>query len=202
MTKLNKSKLEAYLKKKILPDLEKGRPNWDKPHTLEVVAYIKRIIKNTPNLKVDKAVLIIAAYAHDWGYVGLFDQNQPADFENVKNAKPKHMVIGAKKLSKLLADKFFSFLTKAQKQRCVHLVAIHDQPAKLKAIDELVLMEADMLSGLNVKSVKPTFDFASNKKFIHEVKTLRIPKFINQYSKKEAKKLIRERLNYYKKRLK
>lgn len=196
----NRTKLEDYLKKKICPGLEKGRPNFDKPHTLEVVTYIKRIIKNTPNIKVDKDVLMIAAYAHDWGYSGLFKNGKALNFEDVNNAKEQHMVLGVKKLSKLLNDKFFSFLTQEQKQRCIHLVAIHDKIDKIKDIDEIVLMEADMLSGLDVHSVKPTFDFDSNKKFIHAVKTTRIPKFVTQYSKNEAKKLIQARINFYKKR--
>ena len=174
--KPTKKELEDYLKKKILSDLEKGRPNFDKPHTLEVVAYVKRILKYAPSIKVDKDVLIIAAYAHDWGYSGLFKNNKPLDFKDVSNAKKQHMILGAEKLSRLLKDDFFSFLTKEQKQRCVDLVAIHDKINKLKDIDELILMEADMLSGLDVKSVKPTFDFDSNKKYLHLVETKRIPK--------------------------
>jgi len=200
--KSNKTKLEAYLEKKICPDLEKGRPNFDKPHTIEVVAYIKRIIKYTPNIKIDKDVLIIAAYAHDWGYSGLFKNGKTLSFEDVKNAKKQHMILGAERLSGLLNNKFFSFLTQEQKQRCIHLVAIHDKIDEIKDIDEIVLMEADILSGLDVNSVKPTFDFESNQKFIHAVKTTRIPKFVNQYSKNEAKKLIKARINFYKEKQK
>ena len=201
-SKSNNIKLEEYLKKKICPDLEKGRPNWDKPHTLEVVEYIKKILKNTPNLNVNKDVLIIAAFAHDWGYSGLFVSGKPATFETVNNAKVDHMKLGAAKLAKLLEDKFFSFLTKEQKRRCIHLVAIHDQVDKLKDIDEVTLMEADMLSGLDINSVKPTFDFESNQKFIREVKTKRIPRFINKYSKEKVKELIQTRINFYKKKQK
>lgn len=201
-SKPNKTKLEGYLKKKIFPDLTKGRPNFDKPHTIEVVSYIKRIIKHTPNIKVDRNVLVIAAYAHDWGYSGLFKNNKLASFEEVNNVKKQHMILGAKKLSKLLNDRFFSFLTKEQKQRCIHLVAIHDKVDELKDLDEIVLMEADILSGLDVSSVKPTFDFESNQKFIQAVKIKRIPKFINQYSKNKAKRLIQARINFYKKKQK
>ncbi|MFA5021576.1 MAG: HD domain-containing protein [Patescibacteria group bacterium] len=198
-TKSHLVKLEAYLKKKILPDLKKGRPFWDKPRTVEVVAYVKRIIKHCPELKLDQDVLIIAAYAHDWGYSGLFKVKEVLNYEEVKDAKTQHMIIGAKKTRKLLKDKFFNFLTVKQKQRCIHLVAIHDKVAELKDVDEIVLMEADMLSGLDANSVKPTFDAKSNKKFINEVKTKRLPKFITGYSLKEAKKLIKVRMAYYRK---
>ncbi|MFA6322276.1 MAG: HD domain-containing protein [Candidatus Buchananbacteria bacterium] len=196
----NLTKLEAFLKKKIYPDLQKGRPNWDKPHTAGVVAYLKRIIKYSPDIKVDKTVLIIAAYAHDWGYAGLFINGQPTDYQTVQNAKDQHMVIGAKKLSALLNDKFFSFLTEQQKQRCIHLVKVHDKIDQLKDIDEIVLMEADILSGLDIKTVTPTFDFESNKKFIQEVEISRMPKFLNQYSRDKAKQLIPQRMAWYQKK--
>ena len=73
---MNTDKLDQFLQEQIFPDLEKGRPT-DKPHTLDVVNKIKDIIANTPELKLDTEVLIIAAYAHDWGYTNLFDNNKP-----------------------------------------------------------------------------------------------------------------------------
>jgi len=58
-------KIEEYLKEKILPDLEKSRGGFDAIHTLEIVEWIKKIIDHNPELKLDREVLIIAAYAHD-----------------------------------------------------------------------------------------------------------------------------------------
>jgi hypothetical protein len=185
------------LKERILPDLEKSRGGFDKIHTLEVVDWLKQIIEHNPDLKLGKEVLLIAAYAHDWGYSDIFKEGETMQFEKVENAKTLHMKLGAKKLEELLKDDFFSFLTDKQKERSIHLVAVHDKKFELKDVDELVLMEADMLSSLDVSSEKPVFDAESNEKFMEAMLTTRIPKFITDFSKKEAKRLVKARGDYF-----
>jgi hypothetical protein len=101
--------LEEYLKERILPDLEKSRGGFDKIHTLEVVTWLKQIIDHNPKLKLDETVLIIAAYAHDWGYADIFRDGQVINFEIIENAKKLHMELGAKKIEKLLEDVFSLF---------------------------------------------------------------------------------------------
>ena len=196
--KTDSNNLEEYLKEKILPDLEKSRGGFDKIHTLEVVNWLKKIIKHNPKLKLDETVLLITAYAHDWGYSEIFKEGEIMNFAKVENAKPLHMELGAKKIEKLLKDDFFSFLTNQQKERCVHLVAVHDKKFELKNVDELILMEADMLSSLQISPGKPIYDAESNKKLMEAILSTRIPKFITNFSKKEAKKLILIREDYYK----
>ncbi|KKQ68625.1 MAG: hypothetical protein A2626_03005 [Candidatus Nealsonbacteria bacterium RIFCSPHIGHO2_01_FULL_38_55] len=194
----NLDKLEEYLKEKILPDLEKSRGGFDMIHTLEVVDWLKQIIKQNPDLNLDETVLLIAAYAHDWGYSEIFTERQVMNFELVENAKSLHMELGAKKVEKLLKDDFFSFLSDKQKIRCIHLVAAHDKKFEIKDTDELALMEADMLSGLDINNNKPIYDAESNKKFMEAIITTRIPKFITKFSKDEVQKLIQKREEYYK----
>ncbi|MBU0570065.1 HD domain-containing protein [Patescibacteria group bacterium] len=191
---------EKFLQEKILPDLEKGRPDFDKPHTIAVVDKVKEIIKNSPQFEVDPIVLLIAAYAHDWGYCGLFRDGQALQLEDVAQAKTAHMQLGAEKLSKLLQNKIFSFLTKNQKERCVHLVSVHDKLSELKERDELILMEADTLGGLDTNYIKPTYNAESNRKFIEVVKKQRAPKFITNYGKRELPKLIQMRMDFYEKK--
>ncbi|HUW21155.1 MAG TPA: class I SAM-dependent methyltransferase [Candidatus Bathyarchaeia archaeon] len=191
-------RVEEYLQAKILPELEKSRPNFDRPHTLAVVTKIKEIIQGSPQIEVDKIVLLIAAYAHDWGYFGLFRDGQILKMDDVQQAKSEHMRLGAKKISKLLEDKLFSFLTERQKKRCAHLVLVHDNLKALKDLDELILMEADTLGGLDTSLIKPTFDFESNRRYIKGVKKKRGPLFITDYGKKELPRLIKMRIDYYK----
>lgn len=191
------NELENYLKEKILPDLEKSRGGFDNIHTLEVVAWLKKIIDANPKLNLDKIVLLIAAYAHDWGYSDIFKAGQIMDFEIVEKAKSLHMELGAKKTQKLLRDDFFSFLTDKQKKRCIHLVAVHDKKFEIKDTDELILMEADMLSGMQISPGKPIYDAESNKKLMEAMLATRIPKFITEFSKNEAKKLIKARKDYF-----
>ena len=195
---INQIKLENYLKEKIFTDLEKGRPNWDKPHTIAVVTWLKQILANTPNLNLDNTVLLIAAYAHDWGYSQIYSTDNLTNYGQVQNAKLIHMDLGANKVKTLLNKKFFGFLSESQKERVVHLVQVHDRLDRLSHPDELILMEADTLGALDVSLVKPTFDYQSNLKYIDEVRKNRISKFITNYSKKTVEKLIQARLDFYK----
>ncbi|MDP1813332.1 MAG: HD domain-containing protein [Leadbetterella sp.] len=191
------SDIEKRLKEKILPDLKKSRGGFDEVHTLEVVDWMKQIISHNPELKLDETVLIIAAYAHDWGYSEIFKDGQVMNFEIIENAKKLHMKLGAKKIEKLLHDDIFSFLTDEQKVRCIHLVAVHDKKFEIKDVDEIILMEADVLSGLNVSTKKPVLDAKSNIKFMESMLNIRIPKFITEFSRNEARKLIQMREEYY-----
>lgn len=188
---------EDLLNNTILPELEAGRPNWDKPHTQTVVGHIKAIIGNSPKLDLDKDVLIIAAYAHDWGYVGLFKRAETVDLNKVMNAKEAHMRIGAGKLSELLRNEAFDSLSEKQKQRAIHLVQVHDKVETLQDPDELVLMEADTLGGLDVDKVKPSFDKVSNDRYMQGVKAKRFPLFITDYGKREFARLYKAREKYY-----
>ena len=190
-------KIEEYLKERILPDLEKSRGGFDKIHTLEVVEWIKQIIDHNPDLKLDKIVLIIAAYAHDWGYSGLFKNDEVMSFDKIENAKRLHEKLGAEKIKNLLKEDIFSSLTDKQKERCVHLVAVHDKKLEIKDTDELILAEADILSGIDIDT-KPKLDPESNKFFMDSVLNTRLPKFITEFSKNEAEKLIKKRVDYYK----
>lgn len=194
----NEQKLENYLKKKILPDLEKSRGGFDRIHTLEVVSWLKKIIDHNPDLNLDRTVLLIAAYAHDWGYSEIFPEGQTMTFDLVEDAKSLHMKLGAEKVKNLLEDDFFDFLTKKQKDRCIHLVRVHDKKHEIDKLDELILMEADMLSALQVSEGKPVFDADSNRKFMDSFLNIRFPKFVTDFSKNKAKELMRKREEHYK----
>lgn len=188
---------EEMLKTKILPELEAGRPNWDKPHTEAVVAYVKSILDNTPSLNVDRVVLVIAAYAHDWGYAGLFSNGKQLNIDDVNNAKARHMQLSADKLREFLTDSGFDFMSDKQKERAIHLVSCHDNLESLKDTDELVLMEADTLGWLDVAKVKPSFDKVSNQKYMEGVRSKRLPLFITEYGRHVFETLYQSREKYY-----
>lgn len=197
MSKHNYTEIENFLKETILPELEKGRPDWDKPHAETTVQHMKKIIESSPKLGLDYIVLVISAYAHDWGYSEIFNDGRPFNLETLADAKPLHMEISAKKLRKLLENEAFSSLTKMQKDRAVELVRNHDKISGLKETDELVLMEADTLAALDVEKVPPTMKPESNSSYMESVRRRRIPKFISEYGKKEVEKLFKLREKYY-----
>jgi len=189
---------EDFLQQTIFPNLENGRANWDKPHTQKVVSYVKKLVSAYPDLKLDKDVLIIAAYAHDWGYADLFNGGQKLTWEKVKENKYAHMQIGAEKISTLLQKPLFNFLSEEQKQRIVFLVATHDDIEKLDSNDQFILMEADTLGGLDIDQISESdFDPESNRKYMTKVSERRFPKFITEYGKAMFRELFEKRSNLY-----
>lgn len=189
--------IELLLKQRIFPELEKGRPDWDGPHTEAVVYYIKEIIKHL-GYKVDDDVLIISAYAHDWGYADLFKRGQYVGTEDIKRVKEVHAQISARKITALLQENpNFLFLSSEQKRNINRLVLIHDSLELLQAREELVFMEADTLGQLDVDKTPPTFNAEDNLRYLNRVKKNRISRFITHFSKEKAEELLIKREKYY-----
>lgn len=189
--------VESFLAEHIFPELERGRPDWDLPHTQAVVYYLKQILQNTPSAPVDTTVLLIAAYAHDWGYSGLFDAGKPRSIDDIIPMKTLHMELGVQKITRLLTDSFFSFLKPSQKQRVIHLVGIHDKLSHISDFDERILVEADTLGGLDTDRVTPFANKQSSEQYIHGVERKRKPLFITPYGKSKLQELIHKRAAYY-----
>ena len=135
---MSSANYEIILQDSIFPDLETGRPNFDKPHTEAVVHYIKQILRNTSKLNLDKVVLIIAAYAHDWGYSGLFIHGKLAQLEDVKNVKKLHMQNSANKLRLLFKNSGFDFHSPGKSIPFVILIAFCSPGRKAGALMLLV----------------------------------------------------------------
>jgi hypothetical protein len=182
--------VEDFIQKQIFPDLVKGRPGWDKPHTEKVVYYLKEIVLHSPELALDEDVLLIAAYAHDWGYSGLFHKGKPASLQAVRMHKSLHMELGAQKVAELLKDNHFSYLSSDQKERIRYLVSVHDKLNILSDIDELVLMEADTLGALDPGEGVSDFSEVDIEQWLTRTKERRITRFITTYSKEKAAELI------------
>ncbi len=135
--------------------LSKGRPGFDVPHTLAVVHWANEL---TRIHSLDRLVLITAAYLHDIGYFGRFDDLEVADRAQVLDRKAAHMIAGAKMAGDFLnSDGVRDYFSEEQRARIVHLVSVHDNLEKLTDLDELVLMEADTLGAIDTEKVQPTF---------------------------------------------
>ena len=86
--------VEKVLRQVILKDLtNKGRPNWDRPHTEAVVYWMKHLLTKLNPPELNSKVLITAAYAHDWGYINLFTPGKQATIEEVLPMKKLHMKV-------------------------------------------------------------------------------------------------------------
>jgi hypothetical protein len=190
--------IESILRSTILPELEKGRKDFDRPHTEAVVHWTKEILLDEKNPDLDPQVLITAAYAHDWGYIGLFEGANSHDRKEIAKRKPLHMERGAKFITGLIEEKLSSDFSGDQKHAVAHLVFMHDKVEDLTTESELLLMEADTIGMLDTARVKPTFSKADNEVFLtNEIYQRRLPRFIHPLAKTVGAQLAQERERYY-----
>ena len=190
--------LEKIVSDRILPDLKKGRVDFDFKHTKAVVFWMKYLLSLFPSQASLKKILITAAYAHDWGYVGLFEGIDSNNLVEIAKQKPLHMQKGAEKIKQFLSQDCSLFFSQEEVEMVSHLVAVHDVVEDLHTEEELFLMEADTLGMLDVKRSPPTFSKKDNEHFIKtQIYGRRIPHFMHDEAKKQALSLAKKRLAYY-----
>lgn len=195
--KRSKSKLfsvEQVLRDVIMPDLDQGRRGFDRLHTEAVVHWTKKICESEPVLS-DK-VLVAAAYAHDWGYFGMFPRK--TTLESVHAKKEAHAERGARKIGKLLRSRLQNFFSKSEVKRIQHLVFVHDKLTELSDDDEIAIMEADTLGALDTSIVKPTYSAKDNERYIQEqVLKLRWPLFRHKLAIEVFDEVLERRRDFY-----
>lgn len=197
-TQLINAQIETVLQESIFPDLLKGRKDFDLPHTKAVVHWMKELLRSLDDPKLDPQVMITAAYAHDWGYIGLFDGVNSSDPKEIAKRKPLHMERGSKMIRELIEEKLSNFFTEEQKDAVAHLVLMHDRVEDLKTDEEILIMEGDTLGMLDTDLVKPTFSKEDNQRFMErEIKTRRKNVFTHHVAIKELERLTKVRENYY-----
>lgn len=198
MTPLITPQVEVILQENIFPDLLRGRKDFDLPHTQAVVYWMKRMITVLDDPTLDPLVLITAAYAHDWGYIGLFDGVDSTDINIIHKMKPLHMERGSEMIKKLIHEKLSQFFSDEQCDAASHLVLVHDKIEELQTDIEILLMEADTLGMLDADRVKPTFTKEDNDVFIQrEFYGRRLPKFTHPVAREFALILVQKRLDFY-----
>jgi hypothetical protein len=186
---MDSSLYEQYLLATIVPELDQGRPGWDKPHTLKVVEYVKAIIDSyDDSSNLDRDVLIIAAYLHDYGYMYFLDELLSGG-PTTGRAKQEHAEKSAHKWLEIQSHEVFDFLSPRQKARTEHLIRVHDEVCELRDTDELVLMEADTLGALGTTS---DIDRTSERyqHYLHATQSKRMSRFVTPYAKTEADRLL------------
>lgn len=190
-------KIETILQEIILPDLEKGRKDFDRPHTEAVVFWMKKILKTSAK-NLNYKVMITVAYAHDWGYIGLFNDIDSNDPKEINKRKDLHMQRGAEMIETLLENSLSSYYSPDEIQQVAHLVAMHDKVEELKTEEEITIMEADTLGMLDVSRVKPTFSKEANAKFMQtQIYNRRLPAFVHLEIKEIAEKLAKARESFF-----
>ncbi len=191
--------IERTLRQIILKDLaNKGRPYWDKPHTEAVVYWMKYLLEKIDNHRLNPKVMITAAYAHDWGYMGLIKQKRITSIKEVTPYKKLHMKRSVEMIECLIVQRLPGYFTQPEILRLTHLISIHDDIDQLHEEDEILLMECDALGMIDAERVPPNLSATENEYAIqHSIYERRLPKFIHQEAKKIAQKLIKNRTEFY-----
>lgn len=187
--KLSK-KLEERLKIEAIKELEKGKPDWDVPHTLNAVKWMKKLIKNEGG---NEKVLIPAIYLHDAGYPRL---KNGYDYEDMMKSKKLHARRGAQFAKKIL-PKIGGFSEK-EIMDVVYLVANHDKHTDLESHGRRLVFEADGLSMIDWEAVTPNFDRKNRIAFLDKyfANERGFDRWHTKTGKKYVKILLKKAYNY------
>lgn len=193
-------KLVANTKKYIAPFLAEGKPNWEQLHSDAAEHWVRTL--GEP-LKLDMAVLRVAAVTHDAGYARLFKEADTGERSVILDRKKRHAPRGAglARFGLFKQPEIGSYLTDEQKKAIIRLIKAHDffdENHPFQNLDEQVLMEADRIAMIDLDRIKPTFKRESAKKFLESAKNETLPCFKTEL----GTKIFKEKLNLYEKYVK
>ncbi len=180
-------KIENKIKAKVIKILEKNRPNWNIPHTLDAVKWMRLLIKAEGG---NERILIPAIYLHDTGYPIL---KKGYSYKEMMASKPGHSEIAAKNTPSILKNLNFK---QDEIVRIAHLVEIHAKHDLIKEHNEQLIFEADSLAQINYNEVPPSFNKDDTIKFLKYFKKQRVPMIKTKTGVKLIKKLLKEAEDY------
>jgi len=172
--------LEQKIARKAKTILEKCRPNWDWPHTLTAVYWMKQLISENGG---NERILIPAIYFHDVGYFGLLKAGY--SYRQLRKYKPLHMERGPEIVRQELADLDF---TKEEIDEIAHLVAVHDLIDRKKSSIEQMVFEADCLGMIDrERAGGGTMAEAGVKDFLNNFEKRRMPQIQSKLAREKVK---------------
>jgi len=159
--KLEKT-LEEKIKEEVVRLLEKGKPDWDIPHTLSAVKWMKKLVDEGG---ADEKILVTAIYFHDTGYPEL-EKNY--SFEESMAAKKMHAARGAK-FARDFMEKSDEF-SKEEIEEICRLIENHDVHDNIleNDLNRQLIFEADGLAQLDWEDCPPNFDKENCLKWIEK----------------------------------
>nr|MBD3312151.1 HD domain-containing protein [archaeon] len=182
--------LEERLKKEALKHLSKGRKDWDVPHTLNAVNWMRKLIEKEGG---DEKVLVTAMYLHDIGYPVVEDLNKDR-LKRIKELKRFHAVEGARKAEVIL--KKLGDYSKPEIKEIIYLVKHHDD-LEIKSRNHQLVFEADNLSKIDVEAVTPTLSEEVYPLFLNHYKEFRAPLFKTETGKRFLNELLPKAEKYF-----
>ncbi len=193
-------KLFKQLEGEVLGILINGRPNWDIPHTLASVYYMKQLLKNEKAdlaplkgyAKASRKILISTMYLHDVGYSDIL-----GDLNNhriVVGVKKDHMKSGIIIAGPILEKLDYS---KNEIRQILDLIGCHDDLDDLGDDDKQLVFEADSLGQIDIDRARSNLKGADLKRFIEYFEKLRVPKFKTQIGRKYLNELFKKAKEFY-----
>ena len=182
MTSNLDKKIENLLKEKVIKILERDETGWTLQHTLRVVDWMKKLIKEEGG---NERILIPAAYLHDVGYAET-DIGKREKMDNVYSKKLDHMELGKKLCRKILSE-FGYYFTEEEIEKICSYVGKHDLPEleniKIEDRDFQLLIEADSLGAID-PSLEPTFSREDLERYLNHFEKVRMPLFKTETGKR------------------
>jgi hypothetical protein len=151
-------KIEETIRDEAINLLEKGKPDWDIPHTLNAVRWIKKLSKHEGG---DERILVPAMYLHDTGYPIL---KMGYTYEDMIRSKKLHAKRGASNAKKILAA--IGGFSRTEIEKIAYLIANHDKHTGLYSLDRKLVFEADGLAQIDWGKSRPNFDRKNRVKFL------------------------------------
>ena len=182
-----KKEIENLLREKVVKILKKDKSEWTLQHTLKVVYWAKKLIREEDG---SPRILIPAAYLHDIGYIEA-DVGKREKMDKVYSKKLEHMKLGEKICRKILSE-FDYYFTEDEIGRICSYVGKHDLPEfeniKIDDHDFQLLIEADSLGGID-PSLKTTYSREDIKRYLKHFEKVRIPLFKTKTGKGYLRKI-------------
>lgn len=182
------SNTEKQIKSEVVKLLQKGKPDWDIPHTLDAVKWIKILIKEEDG---DERILVPTMYFHDTGYPLL---KEGYNFEELIRSKEKHEERSANNAKEILPKLSFS---EEEIDEISSLILYHDELDKITTKNQQLVFEADSLAQVNWNEVKPNFDKENCMKFMDAFKKNRMPLFKTKTGKRILSVLLEQTERYW-----
>lgn len=187
--KLNKE-IEEKLKSEAIKQLKNGRPDWDIPHTLLSVGWMRKLIEKEGG---NERILITAMYLHDIGCPRL---QKGYDFDDMIKSKKNHAEIGAVEAKKILRN--IGVFSDNETSEICKLIKGHYEKDNIDTFRQQLVIEADGLAKIDWERITPNFDKENCFKYLDYFKGKTVPKFRTKAGKKFLKTILEKAENYWK----
>lgn len=186
--KLN-AETENRIKAEAIKHLKKGKPDWDIPHTLDSVNWMRKLIEKEGG---NERILVTAMYLHDIGYPKM---KKGYNFNDLIRSKKLHAETGAEKAEKIVRKLGYS---EPEIKEIVVLVRSHYNKENIDTPNKQLVIEADGLAKIDWGNVKPNFDKKNCLMYLEYFRCRTVPKFKTKTGKKFLKQLLQKAEQYLK----